>query len=79
MYICKCLQDPKGMLKLLKTDLDRERFLESFVKVRGFTLFPKGRDDTNISFYRKFVKPREFIKNLFVRIQETRYLHNFAV
>ena len=28
MYnICKCLQEPKGMLKLLKTDLDRERFL----------------------------------------------------
>ena len=28
MYnICKCLQDPKGMLKILKTDLDRERFL----------------------------------------------------
>ena len=27
MYnICECLQDPKGMLKLLKTDLDRERF-----------------------------------------------------
>ena len=28
MYnICNCLQDPKEMLKLLKTDLDRERFL----------------------------------------------------
>ena len=28
MYnICECLQDPKGMLKLLMTDLDRARFL----------------------------------------------------
>ena len=28
MYnICECLQDLKGMLKLLKIDLDRERFL----------------------------------------------------
>ena len=33
MYnICKCLQDPKGMLKLLKTDLDRERFLNHSLK-----------------------------------------------
>ena len=40
MYnICKCLQEPKGMLKLLKTDLDRERFFESFVKVRGLHCF----------------------------------------
>ena len=40
MYnICKCLQDPKRMLKLLKTDLDRERLLNRSFQWEGLHCF----------------------------------------
>ena len=45
MYnICKCLQDQKEMLKLLKTDLDRERFLNRSLCERVYIVsMVKGR------------------------------------
>ena len=60
------LTRPERNAQIIKDWSRSWAFFESFAIVRGFTLFLWWRDDKNISFYRKFVKPREFIKNLFV-------------
>ena len=63
--------------KLSKTELDREcsgivRYIDTIYTVSML----KGLK--NSSLYRKFVKPREFIKKLLVRIQRTRHLNRYT-
>ena len=59
------LTRPERNAQIIKDWSRSWAFFESFVIVRGFTLFPWWRDDKNILFYRKFVKLREFIKSEF--------------